>query len=179
MDSPSVQTMLGASGACPEIIHNSKIWKIGHPTQRAKATLEELVIGKATAEILSLKKTLPLEAYAELFESLRVAISAGEYKTGGAGWAKVVFTGLGAPLFLLSLLRENHPDATEKDARELSAHHPELVQLALARVIPGFFDLLLADMPLPPDSRAKVEAAMQSVKAMLLPPSPPSPGTAM
>ncbi len=177
-ETPSVQTMLGAAGACPEIIHAGKTWKIGHPTQRAKATLETLVIQKATEETLSLKKMLSTEAYEEIFESYRRAVSAGEYKTGAEGWAKFIFKGKNANLFLLALLRENHPTAAEKDAVDLAVAEPEQVQLALAQVVPGFFDLLLADLPLPPDQRAKVQAAVELAKQMLLPDSQPSPGDA-
>jgi hypothetical protein len=109
---------------------------------------------------------------------LRLAISAGEYKTGGAGWASVVFKGTNASLFLLSLLRECHPEATEKDAHRLAVNEPEQVQLAMARVVPGFFDLLLAEMELPPDSREKIKAAMELATAALSQVSPRSPGAA-
>jgi hypothetical protein len=64
-------------------------------------------------------------------------------------------------------LRENHPEATEEDARKLAISEPEQVQLALARVVPGFFDLLLSGLPLPPDQRAKVRAALTALQTPL------------
>jgi hypothetical protein len=167
MDSPSVQNLLGAAGGCPEIILGGKTWKIGHPTQRAKGVLEELVVSKAVAEIIALKRLLPAEQYSEMFKSLREAIESGDYHTGGTSWAKIALTGLNAHLFLLALLRENHPEATEEDARKLAISEPEQVQLALARVVPGFFDLLLSGLPLPPDQRAKVRAALTALQTPL------------
>jgi hypothetical protein len=177
MDAPGVQTLLGAAGACPEIVHNGKTWRIGHPTQRAKAVLEELAVSKATAEIRALKGALPPDAYSELFAELAARISAGDYRTWGAGWQRVVFSPLNAHLFLLSLLRECHPAATEADAKELAAGEPEQVHVALLRVVPGFLSLLLEGLPLNPAQRTRMET---TILAALQPPNQlgePSPRT--
>jgi hypothetical protein len=161
MDIPSVQTFLGAAGACPEIAFQGKTWKIGHPTQRAKAVLEELAVSKATSEIRALKGTLPADAYGELFSELTNRISSGDYRTWGPGWQRIVFSGNNAHLFLLSLLRECHKDATEAEARALALGEPEQVQAALVRVVPGFLSLLLDGLPLSPEHRLAAEMAFQ------------------
>ena len=172
---PSVQTMLGAAGACPEIPLAGELWRVGHPTQRAKAVLEELAAAKAVAEVRALKGVVPADAYQEAFAETVAQVQAGAFRTWGAGWQKIVLSGGNAHLFLLSLLRENHPRATEDDARALAAGEPELVAAALARVVPGFFSLLLAGLPLTADQRAGVAAAMA---AAFPAPPPPSPATA-
>jgi len=166
--SPSVMTQLGAAGSCPEIEHKGKIWKVGHPTQRAKAELEKLATQKATRETLSLKELLSPADYGEIFESFRRAVSSGEYKTGKIGWLQTVFSGATAPLFFLSLLREHHPDATEKDAQTLYSEQPEQTMLALEAVVPPFFDMLLKEMDLPPDQKKHWEAAFQRVRPLLI-----------
>ena len=173
MDSPGVQTLLGAAGACPEIPHQGKVWRIGHPTQRAKAVLEELAVAKATAEIRALKNVVPADAYSELFAELTTRISAGDFRTWGTGWQRIVFGGVNAHLFLLSLLREHHRDATEDDARSLAANEPEQVQAALVRVVPGFLSLLLAGLPLSPDQRNRIESTVQTT-FLQPPPSVPT-----
>jgi hypothetical protein len=149
--------MLGASGACPEIRLNGKTWRVGHPTQRAKAALEVLAVAQAVAEIRELKGTLPPDAYAELFRELNTAIAAKHYKTWGDGWQRVVWGPQSAHLFLLSLLRENHPDATEEDALALAAGAAEEVAAALAVVVPPFVSLLLESRKdVPPEQRKRV-----------------------
>lgn len=162
METPGVQTLLGAAGACPEIAHNGKTWRLGHPTQRAKAALEELVAGKAIAEIRSLKSALPPDAYAELFAELATRISAGDYRTWGPGWQRIVFSPANAHLFLLSLLRECHDNASEADAKKLALGEPEQVRLALLRVAPGFLSLLLEGLPLQPEQKQQFETAVTS-----------------
>lgn len=166
---------LGAAGACPEISFQGKTWKVGHPTGRARSVLEELAVAKATAEVRSLKTALPPDAYAEMFTELCGRISAGDYRTWGAGWQRIIFGTQNSHLFLLSLLRENHPEATEADAKAIGFGCPEEVQLALARVVPDFFALLLQGLPLSPEQKAQMEGLVAEVVARLKAPSAPSP----
>jgi hypothetical protein len=164
-----VGTMLGASGGCPEVVFNGKTWKIGHPTQRAKDTLERLAVSKATQEIMALRGVVDAPAYAELFEAHKRDITAGSFRTWGEGWQRITFSPQNAHLFLLSLVRECHPEATERDAQALAIGAPEELQLALAQVVPGFFTVLLADMPLPPEKRQQVQVAMSQVMSKFKP----------
>lgn len=157
---PGVQGFLGDAGALPEIHWAGKVWKIGFPTQRAKAALEELAAARAVSEVVALKAALEPAAYAEMFAAVRRAIGAKEYRTWGAGWASAVNGPDGGTLFLLSLLRERHADATEADARGLAEACPDEVAAALDRVIAPFFDLLAACYPGPTEAKGKVYALM-------------------
>lgn len=170
----SIQNLLGDAGACPEISWNGKVWRIGHPTQRAKAVLEELVAAKAIGEVTALKTALPPETYAEVFQGVLDRVSGGEFRTFGRGWVNLTTGGTGAVLFLLSLLRERHPDATESDAIGLAADRGDEVQGALGRVIPSFFELLLETSAIPAQQKQAVRAALgQALSAA--PPPPPTP----
>lgn len=172
---PSVGDVLGASGACPTVEACGKVWRVGWPTQRAKACLEELAAAKAVSEVRALKPALPPDAYAELFGELIAGISSGAYRTWGSGWQRVVFGGGNSHLFLLSLLRENHPGATEQEAKDVAAGDPDGVAAALARVVPGFFDVLLRGVPLPPEQMEQARAAARTLAAELL--RTPTPAT--
>ena len=174
---PSVQNTLGAAGACPEIPLDGRVWRVGHPTQRAKAALEEFAASAAVNEVLSLKGVLPAAAYSELWAQTARDVQGRSFRTWGPGWQRVVFDPLNAHLFLWSLLRECHPDATEADAKRLMAAEPERVSLALARVVPDFFRLLLAGLSLTADQQTQAEAALAAFAATLAPPKAPSPPT--
>jgi hypothetical protein len=176
-ESPSVTTMLGAAGACPEVRHGGKVWKVGHPTQRAKACLEQLAAAQALAEVTVLKGIVPPDQYAELYQSVRDAITARHYKTWGEGWQKIVWGPMSAQLFLLSLVRENHPDATEDDVLAMAGGAPEQVAAALALVVPPFVSLLLSDRKdVTPEQRAAIMGVAERVASQLAPsPPPPAP----
>ena len=91
--------------------------------------------------------------------------AAGDYKTFGAGWQRIIQHPGNAHLFLLSLLREHHPEATELDSQTLAMQAQELVAAALVRVVPRFFAILLDGLPLPTDQRAQIQAAILSAVA--------------
>lgn len=170
----SVQNLLGDAGACPEISWNDKTWKVGHPTQRAKACLEELAAAKAVGEVVALKGAVPPAAYAEMFCDLMRGVKTGAYKTFGPGWVEQTTGPGGAVLFLLALLRERHPDAAEADALGLAADRGDEVQAALARVVPDFFDLLLASATIPAAQKQVVREALAGALAVAFPPPTPS-----
>lgn len=157
-------SLLATPGSSPEITFQGKVYRIGHPTQRARETLERLAAAKATLEITALKGELDATAYAELFESHKQDIVAGKYRAWGEGWQRITLAPRNHHLFLLALLRENHPDATEREALGLAQGAREEVELALAEVVPGFFTLLVEEMPLPPQQK---QAARQTMEAAL------------
>jgi len=158
---PTVQQFLGDSGVCPEIPHAGRAWKIGHPTQRAKACLEELVAAQALAEVKALAGVLGPEDYAAELADVRSAIRAKQHRTWGALWTAAVNGPEGPTLFLLSLLRERHPEATADEAADLAAGCPDEVAAALDRVVPPFFGLLVAaKRELPPAERERLTAEL-------------------
>ncbi len=158
--SPGLQNILGDAGACPEITHKGKAWKLGHPTQRAKAALEELVTSAAVREVTAMKSYLPAGDYRELLAELQGAISAGSYRTWGAGWQRVIGGTDGSVMFLLSLLRERQPEAALADAWALATDCADEIGLGMVRVVPGFFALLVEayPVPLPPEKKAELVA---------------------
>lgn len=173
-ESVSVTTMLGAAGACPEIALDGKTWRIGHPSQRSKPQLEKLVVAHATAEILALEGLLEPAQFARFFESHKSDVISGTYRTWGAGWQKIALAPANIHMFLLALLRENHPEATEKDARALIVHNRHEVELALAQTVPAFFTLLMEDLPLTAEQRRDMRAKIQAITSQLRERTPPT-----
>lgn len=152
---------LGAAGECPRVTADGREWRVGWPTKRSKSRLMELVAAQAVREVLALKSALPPADYAPLWDGVQTALAAREHRTGGALWQRVMASQSGATLFLLALLRENHPEAAEDDAKRLAATEPEQVTAAVLRVTPPFFQLVGEELGLPPDQMT--EAARQAV----------------
>ncbi len=159
----SVQQLLGDAGACPEIEWQGKVWKIGHPTNRARGALEELVAAKAVTSITKLEGVMPPAVYAAMFADVMRDIKLERYKTFDKLWVEQTQGSSGAVLFLQALLRERHPEATEADAISLAMGKDNEVQAAIARVAPGFFDMLVASATnLNPEQKATLAAAIRS-----------------
>lgn len=157
------QALLGESGATPEVEWNGVTWKIGHPVQRAKAVLEELAAAKAVRSVVALKSALAPAEYAEAYSEVLRQVTAGDFRTWGVGWVRQVAGADGSALFLLSLLRCHHPQATEADAAGLLAACPGEVNAAVERVTPRFFDLLVSAVPgLTPEARADLTALFRA-----------------
>ncbi len=153
-----VSAELGAAGPCPVVTYKGKPWSIGWPTQRAKATLENLVFLIAKRNVEQLKSVMPPHEFAIEQAALSSMIRGGKYRTWGPLWVEVNNGPDGNTLFLLSLLRENHPEATFADAEGMWAESTDDVQTALAQVIPGFFKLLVAAAPGTPEQKAEILA---------------------
>jgi len=158
--SPSVTESLGDAGASPEIVLHDQVWRIGHPTQRAKSELENLAIRQATKEILDARPLVGEAAYQEMMTSHRRAMAAKEYRTFGPGWQAVITGPDGHVLFLLALLRERHPEAHEGIARELLTSRGDEVAVALMQVAPPFCELLVSEMTASAEEKAQVLAKM-------------------
>lgn len=139
--------VLGAAGPCPTVTHNGKTWQIGHPTQNAKATLEILVVEAAQRNIDKLKSSLSVARYEAKCAALDTKIEGGHHRTWGSLWRSVNSGPDGTALFLLSLLREKHPEATFEDAEALLRDEPRGTGRAFMQVAPAFFSLLVACLP--------------------------------
>lgn len=172
MEAPGLNAVLGQSGACPEISDNGKTWKIAHPTQQAKAILNVLIVQRASEEIETQGKNLPPGVSARMFDSLTKMVVAKHFHTWHPGWLEAVGSQDGDILFLLSLLKINHPTATEADAFTLYANCPGKVKIALAQVMPPFFDLLEPDFPPQVEASQRAELMEGLRKKYLLPPEP-------
>ena len=156
---------LGAAGPCPTIEYEGTAWKVGHPTQRAKVALEHLVVESAAANIEAMRPAWGKKKTEEKLDALDMQVMGGHHKTAGALWNAINSGPDSVFLFLTSLLRENHPDATLVQGRKLWVNCPREVRRALALTVPAFFTLIAADLPGTPQSRA--EAAAEYSKSFL------------
>lgn len=152
---PTVGQVLGAAGACPEVEYAGRVWRVGFPTQRAKARLEELFAAQALAEVKALEGVLDPADYAGELAAVRDAVRSKQYRTWAPGWVAAMNGPEAGTLFLLSLLRENHPDATAADARALAENRADEVNAAVDRVAAPFFETVAADFPGTPAAKAK------------------------
>ena len=59
MSDGDLNATLGESGAPPEINYGGKVWKVGYPTQAAKAELNKIVVATAAAAVEEHRATLP------------------------------------------------------------------------------------------------------------------------
>lgn len=170
---PGVGEFLGDAGALPEIVCGGARWRIGFPTQAARAALEELAVSQAIDEVYALERVTPPDRFKRLEDKLNKAVAARHYRTWGPGWVESIQGADGHALFVCSLLRERHPDATPDDARRLMAERPEELRLALVRVLPDFFALLVESLPgLPTDQRGPAARKMAEEVLARLTPTP-------
>lgn len=144
---------LGDAGPCPTITYGKKVWTVGHPTQKAKAWLELLVIEIAQDNIDKSKPILKRGVYEKKCDALDMQISGGHHKTGGALWSTVNSGPDGQVLFLTSLLRERHPEVTIDDVRGMVLNEPRQVRRAMLVTVPGFFTILVSGLPMAPEDR--------------------------
>lgn len=149
-----VTDIIGASGDCPTVTVGdgpaAKTWTISWPTQDAKTRLNNLLIGVAEENVNKSNKGLSPARRERADADFSAALRHGDYKTWGPGWLAEYNTPRGQLMFLLSLLRETHPRATEADAASLFRDAGGAVTRALLRVAPPFFSLLIDDMPTAP-----------------------------
>jgi hypothetical protein len=144
---------IGDAGPCPTVTYLGKTYQLGHPTQRAKAALELLVIEVAQKNIDDAKPVIGAKKHEAKCAALDDDVIAGAYRTGGTLWSKLNNGPYGQALFLTSLLRERHPDLSFDVGLAIWRNEPRQVQRGLAVVIPDFFALLAADLPMLPADR--------------------------
>lgn len=160
-----IGAVLGDAGAPVEITHAGKTWKVGAPTQAAKTVLEQLVVQVSMAALDEMKTFLPAGAWEEKRAELDAQLFGRHWQTWGKLWTTVSNGPLGLPLFLLSLLRANHPTATVADAEEIWQNANRQARIALTIAVPSFFALL--SLCLPAEADAKRHLAEQTSAAIL------------
>lgn len=143
----------GLNGAsdCPRIKTESAEYKVGWPTKRARKRLEQLVAARAITELEELADTLRPDVYRTRSDKVLALVTAGAHKVGGELWNTVMASEAGATLYLLSLVREHHPDATEEHVNALLYKYPDQVQVAIRLVTPNFYRLLGEERGLTPE----------------------------
>jgi hypothetical protein len=170
-----VAAELGDAGPCPTISYLGKTWSVGWPTQRAKAELEFLVVKAAKRNLELLRPVLGENEYRAEEKELKLALQGGHWKTWGPLWNAVN----GGPdtntFFLLSLLRERHPEATFEDAEGMWLTATDAVREAFMLVVPSFYTLLVKCLPGTPEERAETLAeSVSQLRRLLNFPSPES-----
>lgn len=164
----STGDVLGAAGACPEIEHGGKVYRLGYPTGGARATLEELVAKYADDSLLALRGVYAPERFAAEMEAHNARLRRREYRVGRAIWNEVMGDEEAAGLlFALALFRQNHPDLTADDLRGLMAAEPDRVKAALIRVVPDFLRGLGRELSLTPRQTEELTAQAQATLSAL------------
>lgn len=143
---------------------SGKTWTIGRPTRAAKDVLGKLIVQSAWSRVEELREYLP-QAYQESKDELVRQIGAGDFKPGGKCWMSAFNGPDGNTLFLLSLLKDKHPAATPDDARKLLAESADSVTVALAVLVPDFFDLLAALPDTPGEMRERFREGAAKYRA--------------
>lgn len=179
-DTPTLSTILGGSGAPFPVEHNGTTYRVSAPTNLCRDVFHKMVVAAALKGAQDAEAELPGLGCLDQF---RRDYAAGAYKPGAEGWRRYATGERGNAVFLAALLYPHHPDATVQLAEELAAACPDAVAVALAEVMPPFFDLLAADERVPPPVRASFRAGAAAFRkavaaaASLTPPggsAPPS-----
>lgn len=161
---PPAQFIAGHPG--PAVESAGKTWRLGFNTQNAKARLEELIRARVLRDALRLRREAGGDDGEQLWQDTRDSLAAGHYDTFGPGWLRVLRSGIGSTLFVLSLLQKHHPTATEADAAALVANEPDQVNAALAVVAPDFFSAvarqMAAERGAPPEQAERVAAELSA-----------------
>lgn len=174
-DTPAaVGDALGAAGACPAIDFNGKAYRLGHPTQQAKARFEQAVVDAELSNFRTqLARGFVTQAeYDEKIDRLGGQCDRREHAVGGPLWLKYTVgreVMAGWQLHVWSLFAENHGDITPADVRAMMADDPAALRLLVRRTVPPFFEWVGGALKLPPE---KVAALLAQVMAALDPPTP-------
>lgn len=174
-DAPQgVMPLLGDAGPAPTVSFDKKTWTIGHPTQRAKAELEKIVVEVARQSVSDLRGVLPDDEWQAERKQLSLHLHSRTWQTFGELWQSVCNGPLGDALFLLALARPHHPEMTVEDAQRLWLGANDDCRDALVMVVPGFFDLLAANLPASAADRQRAAAQMKAEVLRRLARSTPS-----
>jgi len=148
--------VLGAAGPPVVIEHKGLRWQIGHPTQSARAVLEQYLAAQAIGEVEELRDVLPPQQYASAKKEVLSLVTGKWFKTGGKGWVTAIEGPDGVLLFIFALLRVHQPACAIDDAKMLMADRLDELTVALEQVAPDFF-MALTD-PSSPDAERERNA---------------------
>lgn len=160
-DAPTLSTILGGGGAPFPVEHAGKTYRVAAPTNQARDVFHKFVVAAALKGAQQAEMDLPGMGFLDQF---RRDYAAGAYKPGADGWKRYATGEGGNTLFLAALLYHHHPDITPEAAAELERAQPDAVAVALAEVMPPFFDLLGTDDRLPPPLREGFKAGAAAMR---------------
>lgn len=151
----------------PTVVLDGKVWRLGFNSQDAKSRLEELFRGHVVRDALMTKRAVGGPDGEEQFAAEMARVRGGHYAFFADGWRELLGTRAGNVLYLLSLLQEHHPDATEQDAMRLLVQENEQTVEALAAITPTFLSAAAVQMGMRPgDAPALVAAAVAELARM-------------
>jgi hypothetical protein len=144
-DLMGVSPSLGDAAVLPTITFAGKSWTVGAPTQKAKSAFEDFVVQIASANVERQKGNVPAAKWEQLNDRLDGEIESGQYLTWGKLWNRINDSPESPIVYLASLLKERHDDATLELARQMIKAEPRQVRRALARGVPSFFSLIVQE----------------------------------
>jgi len=165
---PTEGDFLGGSAAPFPVTHDGKTWLIGAPTLGARDALNKFVVVHAMGTARQADINTPGLG---VFDQFKADHGQRKYQPGRSRWREWVTGEDSNALFLASLLYQHHPkEACVELAETLIREKPDEVGIAMAEVIPGFFDLLAADKSLPPELREGFRAGATVLRSRSKPP---------
>jgi hypothetical protein len=180
----SVSDALGNDGPLPEVRYKGEVYKVAHPCPEVIGHAEELVISLSWQQLKRCEKILPPDEYGKLRAETVAAVQTRQNAYGSPLFSGTLAGPDGDVLILYSCLKVHHPHLTADVVREMmrADESADDIELALARVSPGFF-LSAADTAVKPRrERAAAGLAMAAQAAAVLaqraasrPTSPPTP----
>lgn len=114
-------------------------WRVGLPTQAAKARYEQLVFEREKDLVMRQKAFLPVADFQARCDALARQLEDRQFATGQPLWLKYASSGEGWVMWLQSLLAEHHPEVTFRQVVDLLKDKGDEVRLVLAAVVPNFF----------------------------------------
>lgn len=178
MDPTTTQLLGDASGVRPAFEFEGVSYRVGHPTQAAKARYESLIVAaeKDVIERMAADGLLtPAERREEYAALTRKVAQEQAHKCGGSLWASYFRgdkTTVGLALFQLALLDVGggdggfRPGAIGDLPAAVAMLADEAAQLAFAEVVPLFLKLVTDALPArqrTPDVLAAVAAALATL----------------
>lgn len=176
MNSPdSFVAALGNQGALPEFEFEGVNYKISHPDQKSKARLE-LLIKKAEYKLLNeMKEFMDDNDFATAKSVLESKFQSGFYVAGdGAGYLEYMSgpkLPTGFKLYVLSLLKDKHPNADLDLVDRILAHPEKSEELMFCiREVTNFFFKEMKETVIKLSGEAtwlQVEPSISKVRSML------------
>lgn len=169
---PAVLDVLADAGPPLTVQYEGRTYRLGFPTQAAKARYENLVLKAETDMVLRQKAFLPPDDYQMRCDKLSEQINGRAFATGEPLWMKYSLSPTGWLLWVQSLFGEHHPEITAEDVVKLLSAKGEEVRFLLGAVVPSFFawtlDLGAALVErVPEGDRAKLTAELEKARLAL------------
>jgi hypothetical protein len=129
--------LAGADGGIAVTV-GGKVWRLGFPTQNAKARFEQYLVDYELKLVKRQKAFLSPDEYTARMDAFAEQVENRAFSTGGVLWLKHSLKPVGWMLWVRALFAENHKDITPDQVAEVVKAAPEEMRVALLMVIPPF-----------------------------------------